>query len=369
MINVANMTPGGEPVAFDVPLLSGLLPGLVSVIALMTALLALEFRGAAHVLLPLLVAQGGLLALGAAVLALGAHDRLRQWESRVAPQSARDRVCAGLRGGAWRMGAIGTAGPLVLAIVLAWRRDEWTLVGSALAVPAICLCGSLIAVLSWHGRAPRLLLLPALAVLVILLGLPSEGVLGGAWQFAAAAAATALMWRWLTSRRALAVLAPPLPSPRPISWLRRTAAYQSWRVTSGMEPTAPVRKDSDRYRVLGMLLPLLWLPQMIGQGDRLHWFNWGAAYGGAYDGAIYGGCLLLANIVSIVCHVAPPLHWRRRLAPGGMSPERWALRKVLGSMAAAAASAMVAPRGRRSRRCWPTAGIRRRSRRHRRRRT
>jgi hypothetical protein len=336
MIALATTSPAGEPQAFGLPLLTRLLPGLVSAIALLPASLALEFRGAASALLPLLIIQGTLLALGAGALGTAAHERLRHWESRAAPLGARDRVRAGLLGDVWRMGAIAAAGPLALALMLAWRGDGWESARSALAVPASCLCGGLVAALSWHGRAPRLLLVPALAVLVALLGLPGGAGLGGAWALAAAAGA-ALLWRWLASPRALAVRAPPLPWPRPVAWLRRTTAYQTWRVTSGLEATAPVRQSSHRYRFVGVLLPLLWLPQFVGQADRMRWLSWGQTYGGVYDSAIYSGCMLLACLIATGCQVAPPLHWRLRLAPHGMSPQRWAVRKVLGSMAAVAA--------------------------------
>lgn len=343
MIALANTTPGGEPVAFDLPLLTRLLPGLVSAVALLPASLALEFRGAAIALLPLLIIQGTLLALGAGTLALAAHDRLHHWESRVAPRGARDRVRAGLLGDVWRMGAIAAAGPLALALVLAWRGDGWAAVFSALTVPVTCLFAGLVAALSWHGRAPRVLLVPAGMLLVGLLGaLPHEGALGSGWPLVPVAASAALLWRWLSLPRALAVLAPPLPWPRPIAWLRRTASYQSWRVTSGLEPTAPVRQSSHRYRFVGMLLPLMWLPQLVGQAERMRWLSWGQAYEGFYDCALYGGLLLFACITSAGCRVAPPLHWRLRLAPRGMSPQRWAVRMVLGSMAAAGALITVA---------------------------
>lgn len=342
MIALANTTPGGEPLAFDLPLLTRLLPGLVSAVALLPASLALEFHGAASVLLPLLIIQGTLLALGAGVLAVAAHDRLRHWESRAAPLGARDRVRAGLLGDVWRMGAIAAAGPLVLAFMLAWRGDGWASLCSALAVPATCLCSGLVAALSWHGRAPRLLLVPALAMLFVLLGLPREGAFGGGWQLVAAAAGTALLWRWLSSPGALAALAPPLPWPRPMAWLRRTTVYQTWRVTSGLDPTAPVRQPSQRYRFWVMLLPLMWLPQLLGQADRMRWFSWGHAYDGVHGGAIYGGCMLLISLTAAHCYVAPPLHWRLRLAPGGMNAQRWATRMVLASMGAAVALFTVA---------------------------
>lgn len=342
MIALAHTAPGGEPQAFGLPLLTRLLPGLVSAVALLPASLALQFHGAASVLLPLLIVQGTLLALGAGALAVAAHDRLCHWESRAAPLAARDRVRVGLLGDVWRMGVIAAAGPLVLALMLAWRGDGWAPVFSALTVPVTCLFAGLAAALSWQGRAPRVLLVPAGAVLVGLLGLPREGALGSGWQLVAVAANAALLWRWLSSPRALAVLARPLPRPRPIAWLRRTTAYQAWRVTSGLDPTAPVRQTSQRYRFWVMLLPLMWLPQLMGQADRLRWFSWGHAFDGAYGGAIYSGCMMLATSVAASCYVAPPLHWRLRLAPGGMSPQRWARRMVLGSMAAAAALVTVA---------------------------
>jgi hypothetical protein len=343
MIALTHTTPAGEPQAFGLPLLTRLLPGLVSAVALLPASLALQFQGAASVLLPLLIVQGTLLALGAGALAVAAHDRLCHWESRAAPLAARDRVRVALLGDVWRMGAIAAAGPLALALVLARRGDGWAAVFSALTVPVTCLFAGLAAALSWHGRAPRVLLVPAGMLLVGLAGaLSHEGALGSGWPLVPVAAAVALLWRWLSLPRALAVLAPPLPWPRPIAWLRRTTVYQTWRVTSGLDPTAPVRQTSPRYRFWMMLLPLMWLPQLVGQADRLRWFSWGHAFDGAYGGAIYGGCMLLATAAAASCYVAPPLHWRLRLAPGGMSPQRWARRMVLGSMAAAAALVTVA---------------------------
>ncbi|MFN3305228.1 MAG: hypothetical protein ACK44A_16140 [Roseateles sp.] len=95
MIALTHTTPDGEPQAFNLPLLTRLLPGLVSAVALLPASLALQFHGAASVLLPLLIVQGTLLALGAGALAVAAHDRLCHWESRVAPLAARDRVRTG----------------------------------------------------------------------------------------------------------------------------------------------------------------------------------------------------------------------------------------------------------------------------------
>lgn len=335
MIALATSTPGGEPQAFGLPLLTRLLPGLVSAVALLPASLALQFHGAASMLLPLLIVQGTLLALGAGLLAVAAHDCLSHWESRAAPLAARDRVRVGLLGDVWRMGAIAAAGPLALALVLAWRGDGWAAVFSALTVLVACLFIGLAVALSWHGRAPRVLLAPAGLLLLGLLGaLPHEGALGSGWELAPVAATAALLWRWLSSPRALAALAPPLPWPRPIAWLRRTTAYQSWRMSIGPESIAPVRQGSHGYRFWMMLLPLLWLPQLMGQAERLRWFSWGHAFDGAYGGAIYGGCMLLITTAAASCYVAPPLHWRLRLAPGGMSPQRWARRMVLGSMAA-----------------------------------
>lgn len=332
MTTLTTTSPDGGPQAFALELLTRLLPGMASVVALLPAALAWQFHGMGRALLPLLLVQAGLLVLGAVALALAAHERLLMWERRVAPKGARVVVRLGLRREALLMTGIATTGPLALALMLAGRGDGLAPLGAALALPTAAVCAGLLLGLCWQGRAPRLVLLPALAVLLTLVAGAGPLVEGGAWSLVAVAAAAALLWRWLGSVGALALRAAAWPRPRPVAWLRRTEAYLDWQRSSGLDPAAPARKPSERYRFIGAVLPLLWLPQLVGQADRLRWFEWGRAYDDAYAGAIYAGCMLMAALLAASCRVTPPLHWRRRLAPRGMTPQRWARRLVLCSL-------------------------------------
>lgn len=341
MMTLATTTPDGEPQAFGLPLLTRLLPGLGSVLALLPASLAWQFPGAARALLPFLLVQAGLLVLGAVALALAAHERLLMWERRVAPGSARAGVRLGLRREVLLMTGVATAGPLALAWMLALRGDGLAPLGAALALPTAAACAGLLLGLGWQGRAPRLGLLPALAVLALLVVGGGPLGEGSAWAVAAVAATAAGLWRWLASGNALALRASAWPRPRLMAWLRRTDAYLDWQRSSGLDPAAPTRKPSERYRFMGALLPLLWLPQLVGQADHLRWFAWGKAYDGAYAGVIYAGSMLVAALLAAGCRVTPPLHWRRRLAPGGMTPQRWARRLVLASLGTMAALVTV----------------------------
>ena len=65
--------------------------------------------------------------------------------------------------------------------------------------------------------------------------------------------------------------------------------------------------------------------------DR-RWLDWGQAYSHVYAAAGYGVGLMVLTGLSSVYLFAPRLHWRRRLAPGGLTPKRWARRLVLGSL-------------------------------------
>lgn len=317
----------GRP-ATDLPVFTQLLPGLLSLLMLLPATLLLQYRREMGMLVPLLWLQSLVLAIGAGSLAATAHAHLGPWESRVAPAAARERIRRRLLRDLWRMGAIGLAGPLVLAAVLDWQAGEVRVLAGVAALLSASLCGGLVLSLSWQGRAPRMLVLPAL-LLVALLTRPDviQAVSRGEpLQSLAILACASLLWGWLLSRRALAACAPPLPWPS-LAWWRRCWAHRVWRVVP-----ARTGADGSKRFVGSPLILMIWVPQLLRDGAHIEWLSWGQSYIELKVVVGYGLWLLAICVLAGASLIAPPLQWRHRLAPGGLTARRWALRLVLGSM-------------------------------------
>lgn len=327
-------TPGAPPPS-DVPVFTRLLPAMLSGLALAPAALAYEFAGRMGGLtVALLWVQTWLLALGAMSLAAAAHERLRPWEGRVAPAAARERVRARLLHDLTRMGAIGLSGPTVLTAVLDWQAGELRLLPGAAALLSAGLCGGLMLGLAWQGRAWRALTLPALALLIALTQHSFVRAIGqGAPQQSLAIVAGAvLLWGWLLSPRALVACAPPLPRLQPLAWWRRRWAHRLWHAV-------PLRDGPHEYRPSNSSTLFIWvfLPWQVQRPEFVEWMSWGAAYD-SYDMlTVYGLRLAAVGIFFALCLIAPPVHWRQRLAPGGLTARRWACSLVIGSMSVYAA--------------------------------
>lgn len=308
------------------PVFTRMLPGVVSASALAAATMAWEMRGpAAQVLVPLLWVQILLLALGALSLVATAHERLRPWEARVAPAAARERVRRQLLRDLGWMGTIALAGPWVLAAVLDWQHGELRLLPGVAAVLSAGLGAGVVLGLGRWGRAPRVLIVPALAVLA---SLTMPGVIravsqGEALQSFALLTCAGLLWAALTSRRSLAADGRPLPRLRPLAWWRRRWAHRMWSF---------VAERSEGKKRISLWLLLIWMYQPVSHADRLDWLNWGRDYSHPYAPIGYGLSLLLIGAITGSRLIAPPLHWRHRIAPGGFSVQRWARHLVLGSM-------------------------------------
>lgn len=313
----------------DLPVFTRLLPSLLSLLMLLPATLLLEYRREMGMLVPLLWLQSLVLAMGAASLAVAAHGRLGPWEGRVAPGVARRRVRHLLLRDLARMGAIGLAGPLVLAAVLDWQASELRVLVGVAALLSASLCGGLLLSLAWQGRAPRVLVLPALLV-VGALTVPDviESLShGDPLQSLAIVACAGLLWSWLLSRRALAVCAPPWPRPSLMAWWRRSWAHRVWL-------RVPSRVGATEHKRIGAspLALFIWTPQLMMQSAHMDLLSWGQAYSEAKPIMGYGLWLLAIGILGSTSLVAPPLQWRHRLAPGALTAQRWARRLVLGSM-------------------------------------
>jgi hypothetical protein len=314
----------------DAPVFTQLLLGFCSVLTLAPAALAYEFPGqldSARV--ALLWVQTVLLAFGSASLAKVAGERLRPWEGRVAPLAARRRVRDRLLRDLLWMGAIGLAGPAVLGAVLAWQSAA---LGPLLGVLAVLCAGGVAGLaigLAWQGRLPRLLLLPAGLVLLLLL-LAQPAVVrslsaGDAHTALPVLAGLAVMGAWLVSPQALRVCAAPWPVPHPKAWLRRFLG-SVWRTVpyAGSQGPSAVRE-----------LPFtvfIFLPQLQIHAERLHWLAWGQRFDDVYAALGYGLWMLALGIFASAGLIAPRLHWRHRLAPGGLTAQRWGRQLVLGSL-------------------------------------
>lgn len=303
------------------PVFTRMLPCIVSASALAAATMALEMNGpAAQMLVPLLWVQSLLLALGALSLVATAHERLRPWEARVAPAAARDRVRRQLLRDLGWMGAIALAGPWVLAAVLDWQQGELRLLPGVAAVLAAGLGAAVVLGLGRWGRAPRVLIVPALAVLALL---SQPGVIRGIshgelLQSLLLLACAGLLWAALRSRRSLAAGARPLPRLRPLAWWRRRWAHRMWCF---------VAERSEGRRHISLWLLLIWMYEPVSHADRLDWLSWGRE-----TPLGYGLSLLLIGAIAGSRLIGPPVHWRHRIAPGGLTVKRWAQRLMLGSM-------------------------------------
>lgn len=231
--------------------------------------------------------QAMLMVSGAAVIS-GVHAAAAaRWRRRVAPSAAMQRVRQASRRMLGQLAARGVAGPLLMLVGLAWLRPGWDLLAMAagvlLAVAATVLAGRALG--EWLQRQ---VLPPAVARL----------------QFART-------WRW------------------PSGWWR-------WR-------PVPTWQQVDLRHPSGALwVACLLVPQALVQAAYWRFHAWGVAYTSGWDIAFVGLWMLALGVFVHVVVIGPPLHWRARLAPGGLSAGRWAPRMVAGSLLNAAAWVSVA---------------------------
>jgi len=318
----------------DLPLAARLLSGMTSAIAALLAVVHLEhFLHGTGALIGLLYGQATLLVLVTSGLAATTHERLSHWEARVAPERSRARVRSELLRSLAVTAVMGLVGPLLLAAVVGWQGGDARPLAGTLAVLTAAFCAGFCVVSAWQGRAPRWLLLPGFAALT-LLALPGTVASlcedGGLALLTIALAASAA-WLCMLAGGALAVKASPLPHPRLRPWWRRTGAQRGWVSVSYQQPWKTM---SGETRKGNAWVVLVWLPQFLAQAPALRFLAWGEAYTQAYAAPVYGLWLMFLATSAFGALIAPRLHWRRRLAPHGMQPQRWARRLVLGSMLA-----------------------------------
>lgn len=284
--------------------------------------------------------QCGVLAVAGGSLAGAAHRRLIVWEGRAAPRQARERIRAGLQ--RWLAGtmAVGAGGVLALAAVQAWQtRDALPLLAGAALLAASGTAG-LCLVQGWQGRLPRGLMWSAAALLAGLVLMPGsvDAVMGDAWLAGALGGLTlACLWRAVYAPQTLAPCARAMPRWRtPAAWrgalllqdcelVPEMSAYRTW--------TGEWTRRSGRLSAITTIF--LIVTQSFGQSRYLpQLFGWGHACDGLWEALGLGVLLFLGAAYSRGMEIGPALHWRRRLAPQGLTARRWAQRMVWGSLLA-----------------------------------
>ncbi|HEY9109496.1 MAG TPA: hypothetical protein VIN58_22700 [Roseateles sp.] len=329
--------PGDAPPVFEWPVLLALLPGIVSAVAALMGMVSLEWPlRIGTVPAVLLHLQGSLLALAAGALAEGVEERLRGWEGRAAPCRARDRIRASLR--RWLAGllTVGLAGPLILAAVLACQAGSAQPLLGSLAVLAASTAAGLCLVLGWRGRLPRGVMIAAAALLLALLieRRAVEAVSGDGLLAALALGLAGLgFWRAALAKQALAACVAPMPVPRLGPWWRRFWTLSGWERVPEFTLYRTMSGWAWRPSTSSIVwMSLAWLPQGFIQRHHVSWLDWGESYEHMLAAAGFGAWLLLMAVLARACQIAPALNWRRRLAPRGLTAERWATQLVLGSM-------------------------------------
>lgn len=265
-----------------------LMPSLLSFLGALLGW-ALAWAGVRSVaMLGIVMMLQALLMLSGAAVISGVHAAAAaRWRRRVAPSAALQRVRMASRRMLRQLAARGVAGPLLMLVGLAWLQPGWDLLAMAagvlLAVAATVLAGRALG--EWLQRQ---VLPPAVARLQ----LPRT-------------------WRW------------------PVGWWR-------WR-------RVPTWQQVDLRHPSGALwVACLLVPQALVQAAHWRFHAWGAAYTSGWDIAFAGLWMLVLGVFVHTAVIGPPLHWRARLAPGGLSAGRWARRMVAGSLLNAAVCVSVA---------------------------
>lgn len=265
-----------------------LLPSLLSFLAALLGW-ALAWAGVRSVVLLgiVMVLQALLMLSGAAVIS-GVHAAASaRWRRRVAPSAALQRVRRASNRLLGQLAARGIVGPLLMLIGLAWLQPGWDLLAMAagvlLAVAATVLAGAVLGE-RLHRR----------------------------WASPAGTRVRARpTWRWHGG------------------WWR-------WR-------SVPTWQQVDLRHPSGALwVACLLVPQALVQAAHWRFHAWGAAYASGWDIAFAGLWILVLGVFVHTAVIGPPLHWRARLAPGGLSAGRWARRMVVGSLLNAAVCVSVA---------------------------
>jgi hypothetical protein len=323
-------------------------PALVTVLALFLALAGAPVPdGAATAVLGLQAALMALVAAGSTSSAIVWTDR---WTARVAPSRGSRRARARMVRQLVGVGGVGLAGPLALALSAAIGKRL-----SPADVPAALLSAFLVLAaaqalgawcgLAWRGHAGRWVMWGwlVLALAIAWLG-PLRHALA-AWPLVAALGLAGLALAWVAFGRRLGqprawrgvpVFLPSAASTQPMreGWQRLPFAD-----TDEAGRTRDLVAGQDFWRL--SWVPVLYLPSVVMLQFLLNPQLWAAqAWGVSVQGMglfSYPGWMMFLTLVAGNGLIHPGLHWRRRLAPGGLQPGGWAWRTLVGSLGAGVA--------------------------------
>jgi len=222
--------------------------------------------------------QAALMLSGAAVIA-GAHSAAAGcWRRRVAPSAGLRRVRQASIRLLVHLAIRGAVGPLLMVASLAWLRLDSD-------VPAL-----------------------AAGVLVVLAGTLLVGATLGAGLQPRMAA-------WIAAAK----------RPAKAAW-GRTGASRRWQRVLTRQEIAMAQRSGQVWIWFAIV------PQSLVQAPHWRFHAWGHSLAG---GADIGWAVLWMTVLGLfvpAAIVGPRLHWRARLAPGGLSATGWSRRMVAGSM-------------------------------------
>jgi hypothetical protein len=323
------------PFIEDGPTAIGLLgPGLTSLLALCMAVLAASVSQA--VLTAFVGVQALMLAMAAAMSTSSAVVWSARWQGRVAPT----RGAAQARQRLWRQlaisGGVGACGPLALAfhaeVVASWslaRMPQALLAVLALLMAAQALggwCG-----LAWRGRAGRWVLLGWVVLILALTRLRSLRELLQAWPALSLLALLLLalgwwvLWQRLVQHRQRWA---GVPMTGAAQHAFRPAQAWQWLPFDGEDAEGRGGRFAEMPAWRRLVLVLLWALAATAWRHQ----GWETQVQGV-GMATYAGWMALLTGLAGCALLQPAAHWRRRLAPGGLTQLQWARRLVLRSLA------------------------------------
>ncbi len=317
-----------------------MLPSVVSLLALMFVW-GLDEQDASRTPLWLLLgAQAWALAAVSSALASHMAQRVAVWQRRLAPSRAERRMRVTLWRWLARTAALGLGGPVVLAGLLAARQGGLVEVPGALLASAVILLGAqlvgALAGLACMGRAPRAVLLawPALAL--------ATAVVPDVWLWLAArpvpalsALAVIMACAWHALGRAGSMRLRATPWPDLSAWLRRPRVPRWQRVPMDNEMVFMLAAEDDgkparQRRRFATIFPLMVvLPQVVIQHKHWWYHGWGQVLSEGYGPLLFAAWIGVLALLAQTMLVGPSLHWRRRLAPGGLDAKAWARRMLM----------------------------------------
>ncbi len=256
-------------------LVMSLASGLAAMVGIVMALAGKDTAGPSQVATGLLAA---LLLTSASWIAGTQAAAEARWRRRLAPSAAARRARQGYAALRLELAACASAGPAVMLVAQAFVKPVHEVLGLAAAA------------------------------LVVLGG----ALLAGTWLGLRALPARRAWWQ--------------RPS---ILAVRRLSGWRRWRRVPTVTDMALDRNSH------GGLVWLVLLPQYLTQGPNWRFLAWGAPLAQGWILAWFGVWMFVLALLVNAVTLGPPLHWRARLAPGGLAPGAWARRMLAASVLSA----------------------------------